>query len=63
MSNRIRGKGATWARPIKVAVLVDLERRPGAGGHVKCWERLAEAASRHAAHVDLTVHFQGSGGA
>jgi glycosyltransferase involved in cell wall biosynthesis len=49
-------------RPIKVAVLVDLERRPDAGGHVKCWERLAEAASRHDPSVDLTVHFQGSGG-
>jgi glycosyltransferase involved in cell wall biosynthesis len=61
--------GGTRARPIRVAVLVDLERRPDAGGHVKCWERLAEAAARHDAQggpwpapVDLTVHFQGSGG-
>jgi glycosyltransferase involved in cell wall biosynthesis len=63
--------GSTRARPIKVAVLVDLERRPEAGGHVKCWERLAEAAARTDAEggsqggswpapVDLTVHFQGS---
>jgi len=51
--------GIKPARPLKVAVLVDLERRPDAGGHVKCWERLAEAAARHDATVDLTVHFQG----
>ncbi len=63
MSNRIRGMGIKRARPLKVAVLVDLERRPDAGGHVKCWERLAEAAARHDATVDLTVHFQGSAGA
>ena len=61
MSNRLRGMGRP-ARPLKVAVLVDLERRPDAGGHVKCWERLAEAAARHDATVDLTVHFQGASG-
>jgi glycosyltransferase involved in cell wall biosynthesis len=41
-----------------VAVLVDLMWRPQAGGHVKCWERLAEAAAR-VGGVDLSVHFQG----
>lgn len=43
----------------RVAALVDLARRPDAGGHVKCWERLAEAAVRSAPEIDLTVHFQG----
>jgi glycosyltransferase involved in cell wall biosynthesis len=47
-------------RPLRVAALVDLERWPGAGGHVKCWERLAQAAARHPGAVDLTVHFQGT---
>ena len=50
-------------RPLRVAVLVDLERRPAAGGHVKCWERLAEAAARRDdGSIDLTVHFQGAPG-
>lgn len=46
--------------PLRIAVLVDLERRPAAGGHVKCWERLTEAAARcDDGTIDLTVHFQG----
>ena len=45
--------------PLKVGVLVDLERGPEAGGHVKCWERLARAATAHADRLDLTVHFAG----
>ncbi|GAB6053262.1 glycosyltransferase [Magnetospira thiophila] len=44
---------------IRVAVLVDLEWRPTAGGHVKCWERLARAAMRRE-DLDLTVHFSGA---
>jgi hypothetical protein len=28
-----------------VAVLVELNRTPGAGGHVKCWEPFAHAAA------------------
>ena len=44
---------------LRVAVLVDLVRRPAAGGHVKCWERLAEAAARVPRGLDLTVHFEG----
>lgn len=42
---------------LKVGVLVDLERRVSAGGHVKCWERLADAATRRD-DLDLTVHVQ-----
>jgi glycosyltransferase involved in cell wall biosynthesis len=45
---------------IRVGVFVDLERRPDAGGHVKCWERFAEAASSFAAELDLTVHYLGA---
>lgn len=51
---------AMGARPLRVAALVDLERCPAAGGHVKCWERIAEAAVRGPGTVDLTVHFQGA---
>jgi glycosyltransferase involved in cell wall biosynthesis len=43
---------------LRVAVLVDLLWRPDAGGHVKCWERLAHAAARRD-DLDLTVHFSG----
>ncbi|MBB4313869.1 glycosyltransferase [Roseospira marina] len=40
-----------------IAVLVTLARGPGAGGHVKCWERFAEAAaSLPAGTLDLTVY-------
>lgn len=43
---------------LQVSVLVDLLYGPAAGGHVKCWERLAEAATRLPPGVlDLTVHF------
>ena len=43
---------------IRVAVLVDLEWRETAGGHVKCWERLSKAATRRD-DLDMTVHFSG----
>jgi glycosyltransferase involved in cell wall biosynthesis len=49
-------------RPLRVAALVDLARSPRAGGHVKCWERLAAAAAQtadHEAPLDLTVYFSG----
>jgi glycosyltransferase involved in cell wall biosynthesis len=46
-------------RPIRVAALVDLPRSPQAGGHVKCWERLAHAAADGALPLDLTVYFSG----
>jgi glycosyltransferase involved in cell wall biosynthesis len=47
-------------QPIRVAALVDLPRSPQAGGHVKCWERLAHAAADAALPLDLTVYFSGS---
>lgn len=43
---------------VKVHVLVDLEWSKNAGGHVKCWERFAEAAKDSDA-LDLTIHFSG----
>jgi len=46
--------------PLRVAVLVDLERTPSAGGHVKSWERFADAAARRLdSEIDLSVHFIG----
>ncbi|GEO81686.1 glycosyltransferase [Pararhodospirillum oryzae] len=44
--------------PIRVAVLVTLFRTPQAGGHVKVWERFAEAAAT-TPDIDLTVFFLG----
>jgi len=46
-------------RPLRVAVLVDLERNSGSGGHVKSWEHFAEAAARLGDRIDLSVHFLG----
>lgn len=43
--------------PLKVGVLVDLTLSPDAGGHVKFWERIAEAAVGCGDRLDLTVHF------
>ena len=52
---------AAGPRPVdgqlSVGVLVDLHRGIAAGGHVKCWERLAEAAAGE--DLDLTVYFLG----
>ncbi|HVZ02591.1 MAG TPA: glycosyltransferase [Dongiaceae bacterium] len=48
---------ATINRPLQVAVLVTLERGPAAGGHVKSWERIAEAAARRPDLVQLDLHF------
>jgi glycosyltransferase involved in cell wall biosynthesis len=45
--------------PLRVGVLVDLALTPDAGGHVKCWQRLAEAAAEYEGGLDLTVHFHG----
>src|SRR5712691_8817288 len=50
---------AMAGRPLKVGVLVDLTLSGEAGGHVKCWQRLAEAAVDYADRLDLTVHFSG----
>ena len=46
-------------RRLRVGVLVDLPLGVRAGGHVRCWERLAEAALGFAHRLDLTVHFAG----
>ncbi|HEY1427583.1 MAG TPA: glycosyltransferase [Caulobacteraceae bacterium] len=48
-------------KPLRVAALVDLSRSPQAGGHVKCWERLAHAAADAALPLELTVYFSGRG--
>lgn len=45
----------------RVAALVDLPRDRTAGGHVKYWERLAQACVKENAPVDLTVYFSGDG--
>lgn len=44
---------------LRVAVLVDLPRSASSGGHVKCWERIAKAASESQIPLDLTVYFSG----
>jgi glycosyltransferase involved in cell wall biosynthesis len=54
-----RGAGRLRDRPLKVGVLVDLTLTTDAGGHVKCWERLAEAAVEFPDRLDMTVHFNG----
>lgn len=46
---------------LKVAVLVDLMRHQDAGGHVKAWERFAEAAKQFPDDLDLTVYYLGDG--
>lgn len=45
---------------LRVAALVDLPRKDGSGGHVKCWERLAMAAAVSDLPFDLTVYFSGN---
>ena len=49
------GKG----RGVSVGVLIDLPWRSAAGGHVKCWEQLAQAALALEGQLDLTLHFLG----
>lgn len=46
-------------RRLSVGVLVDLIWGPWAGGHVKCWERLAAAAASMPRELDVTVHYLG----
>lgn len=49
-------------RPLSVGVLITLARGPGAGGHVKCWECLAEAAADlPPGTLDLTVYTMAEG--
>jgi glycosyltransferase involved in cell wall biosynthesis len=50
----------TQPQKLKVAALVDLLRSPQSGGHVKGWERLAQAASNSNLPLDLTVFFSGT---
>lgn len=45
------------ARPLRVAVLVDLLWTPAAGGHVKFWERAAAGAAGLGDVLDLTIYF------
>jgi glycosyltransferase involved in cell wall biosynthesis len=42
---------------LRVAVLIDLPRTRLSGGHVKCWERLAQAAAQNELPLDLTIYF------
>lgn len=44
--------------PLSVGILVDLEWGLYAGGHVKCWERFAEAAIEFP-QLDLTIYYLG----
>ncbi|MFW6027572.1 MAG: glycosyltransferase [bacterium] len=50
----------TGLQPLDVAVLVDLYLEPRAGGHVKAWERFAEAATSFPDELELTVYFLGA---
>jgi glycosyltransferase involved in cell wall biosynthesis len=54
-------RGSSDQGLVNVAVLVDLVRHPGAGGHVKAWERFADAATRLSEELDLTVYYLGDG--
>lgn len=53
------GRLASRRSALRVSVLVTLEHGKAAGGHVKCWERFAEAACARGGDLDLTVHFLG----
>ncbi|MDR3425723.1 MAG: glycosyltransferase [Alphaproteobacteria bacterium] len=46
---------------LRVAVLIDLPREAASGGHVKYWERVAQAAVKQNAPIDLTLYFSGAG--
>ncbi len=43
----------------RVAVLVDLQRHSGAGGHVRFWEQIGRVASEQPLNVRLDLHFRG----
>lgn len=45
--------------PPRIAVLIDLPRGASSGGHVKYWERIAQAAVAKNAPIDLTLYFSG----
>lgn len=44
---------------VSVGVLIDLPWRSDSGGHVKCWERFAQAALALPGALDLTLYFLG----
>jgi len=44
---------------VSVGVFIDLRWHPAAGGHVKCWESLATAATAIPEYLDLSLHFLG----
>ncbi len=44
---------------VSVGVLVGLERTSETGGHIRCWEQLAEGALAFPDVLDLTVYFLG----
>lgn len=56
-----RARRSTGQMKVGVAVLVDLVRHPAAGGHVKAWERFADAATGFSDALDLTVYYLGDG--
>ena len=44
-------------QPLKVGALVDLTLTPDAGGHVKCWERIAETrCDGHAECIGTSIY-------
>lgn len=43
---------------VSVGVFIDLKWQQSAGGHVKCWEKFAQAAVSQS-DLDLTLHFLG----
>ena len=57
--DRASGLPRRAQRPLRLSVLIDLPWRAASGGHVKCWERYAQAALDHADVLDLTIHLQG----
>ncbi|NCJ07129.1 glycosyltransferase [Synechococcales cyanobacterium C] len=46
---------------VSVGVFIDLRWTATAGGHVKCWEQFAEAATQVPEQLDLTLHLLGDG--
>jgi glycosyltransferase involved in cell wall biosynthesis len=56
MGESTRALSRPRARPLSVAVLVDLFWSPSAGGHVKFWERAAAGAAGLDG-LDLTIYF------
>ncbi|NCC02638.1 MAG: glycosyltransferase [Proteobacteria bacterium] len=49
----------TSLNPLRVAALIDLPRSPLSGGHIKGWERIAQAAAQSDLPLDLTLYCSG----